>query len=354
MALTRPYPVDKAFPNASDIRKEQAAIFPREGLFPDPITVANAGVAYAASGWAVGARPFAANLKRKGAAFTQAYGSAQIANDATESAAWLLPGAPSSGSRTSLLWVRADDPTQGEGTEQVAGEVGPDGLPRPRALPRFGITTGTTTVAPVLPAGALRIATVVVTSAATSAATSLIVNDYTFANVLGGPIFYRTEAALKADSDVAQGETGYAIATGARFTRGAASWGGFDPAYAQTRQRTGSDNTFAAGTMADIFDGSATVPAGLYFCDAAIVVYGSQLATCETQLTASSTVGGGGEFVAATARDDISLSPRPLRTSGLYRHTGGVLRVLASARVGAGTPTVMSAGTKVTFFRIGD
>lgn len=219
MPLTRPFPVDKAFPNAADIRKGQSAVFPREGVFPDPTTIAAAGIAYAASGWNVGARAFTANVKRGGAPFSQAYGAAQVANDAVVAAAWTLPGAPTSGSWTSLLWIRAADPTQGEATTQVAGETGPDGVARPRALPVFGVTTGTTSTAPVLPAGAELIATAVTPSTATSAAGAVITQSYEFANVLGGPLYVRQSAQLTATLAAAAvpGEVAYALDTQALY-----------------------------------------------------------------------------------------------------------------------------------------
>lgn len=210
MALSHPYPIDKAFPNAVDLRRGYSAVFPREGLFPDPNGLL--GVAYAGTGWAVGARPFSGVTKRGGVAFSQNYGAATFANDANVPAAWTLPGAPSSGSITSLLWIRATDPTQGEALTQIAGEVDPQGAPRPRAVPVFGITTGTTTVAPVLPAGAVLISTVTIASTSTSAATSVIVQSYGFANVLGGPVYYRNAAEMVADiGNLARGETAYCI-----------------------------------------------------------------------------------------------------------------------------------------------
>lgn len=232
MTVTRPYPVDKAYPNASDLRKAQSTIFPRGGVFPDPTTVAAAGIAYAGSGWAVGARAFTANLKRGGAPFSQTYGAVQIANDGVVAAAWTLPGGPSSGSIVSLLWVRATDPTQGEALTQVAGEVGADGQPRPRAVPVFGITTGTTTVAPVLPAGAELVARVTIASTSTSAATSTIVQAYDFAHVLGGVAYYRTETLLlAAASAFMDGERAFAIDTRNEFIKKGAGWSNVTPAH---------------------------------------------------------------------------------------------------------------------------
>lgn len=223
MALTRPYPVDKAFPNAADVRRGQAAVFPREGVFPDPVTILAAGIAYAGSGWNVGARAFTANVKRGGAPFSLAYGAAQVANDAALATAWTLPGAPSSGSWTSLLWVRATDPTQGETTTQVSGETDPAGTPRPRAVPTFGITTGTTSTAPVLPAGAELIASVVTPSTATSAAGAVITQAYDFAGVNGGIQYARTEAKRDASSPL-EGEVWYCLDTQRSHQRISGAW----------------------------------------------------------------------------------------------------------------------------------
>lgn len=218
MALTRPYPVDVARPNAADIRKGQSAVFPREGIFPDPVTLATAGIAYAGSGWSVGARAFTANVKRGGAPFSQAYGAAQIANDGVVASAWTLPGAPSSGSITSLLWVRATDSTQGDGTPAV-----PSGETVARSIPTFGVTTGTTTTAPVLPAGAELIATVTIASTSTSAATSTIVQSYDFAGVNGGVQYARTEAKRDASAPI-EGEVWYVLATQKAHQRIGSDW----------------------------------------------------------------------------------------------------------------------------------
>jgi hypothetical protein len=187
MALTRPFPIDQAYPNAADIRKQAAAIYPREGIFPDPVTLAAAGIAYANGGWAVGARPFVANLKRGGAPFTQAYGSAQTSNDAV-SAAWTIAAAPLSGTRVDRLWIKALDPTQGEALNTETP---------PRAVPQYGITAGTPGIQP-LPAGCLEIAQVSTPSTATSIAQSTITQTYPFAYVLGGTVFFRTRSELNA------------------------------------------------------------------------------------------------------------------------------------------------------------
>jgi hypothetical protein len=189
MGLTRPFAIDEAYANAADFRKQHAAIYPRQGVFPDPTTAASAGVAYGNGGWSVWARPFTAVTRRSTSPFLQSYGSALFTNDSA-GAAWTIPAAPTSGSRIDLLWARATDPTQGEATTTPSGETAP------RAVPVFGVTSGaaaTTPTSPALPAGAVLIARVSTPSTATSIANSIITQAYDFAHVLGAPMLVRDE-----------------------------------------------------------------------------------------------------------------------------------------------------------------
>jgi len=214
MALTRPFPIDQAYPNAVDLRKQESAVFPREGIFPDPINVnpaaaaaGVAGIAYPNGGWNVGANPFVANIKRGAAPFTQAYGSAHISNDAAGTA-WTITPAPASGTRVDRLWIRATDPGQGEAT---SGSDGPGGVAR--AVPVYGKTDGTPAIQP-LPAGAVEIAQVSTPSTATSIAQSTITQTFPYANVLGGPVFCRNDTERTAvGATLAGGETLYQMDT---------------------------------------------------------------------------------------------------------------------------------------------
>lgn len=210
MPLTRPFPIDSASPNPIDIRKQNSAIYPREGIFPDPVTIAAAGIAYANGGWNVGARPFVANIKRGGGAFTQAYGSAQISNDSAATA-WTIAAAPASGTRVDRLWIRATDPTQGEA---LTGGI---------AVPVFGVTAGTPALA-ALPAGVEEIAQVSVAAGAASIANATITQTYSFAHVLGAPIYCRTEAERDALTPVMDGEVAYVIAEKAAYVKTGGVW----------------------------------------------------------------------------------------------------------------------------------
>jgi len=211
MPLTRPFAIDQAYANASDFRKQHAAVFPREGVFPDPVTTAAAGIAYANGGWNIAARIFTAVARRGTAAFSQAYGSALISND-SQATAWTIPAAPSSGSRIDLLWVKATDPTQGDATTTPSGET------VARAVPLFGVTSGdaaTTPTAPALPSGAIEIARVSTASTATSAAGSVFSHTYAFANIDGATLYVRNASTLTAAHAAAAvvGEVAYALDT---------------------------------------------------------------------------------------------------------------------------------------------
>lgn len=229
MTLTRPWAIDAAFPNAADQRKQLASIYPREGIFPDPITTAQAGIAYAGSGWAIGARAFGAVLKRGGAPFSQTYGSALISNDGSVANAWTIGAAPAAGSRIDLLCIRARDTTQGDSASGAPTD-GPGGLAR-TGLPEFVVvagTAGTPGVRPALPAGYEEIAEVTTPSGAASAAGSTIKQTYAFAHVPGGPIYVRTNAERDALTGLIEGDIVVVIdqANNRHFrgTRRGASW----------------------------------------------------------------------------------------------------------------------------------
>lgn len=220
MALTRSFPIDSGFPNALDLRRLDAGLIVREGVFPDPTTTAAAGVAYGDGGWNVGAVAFVAALKRGGAPYSLSYGVARLANDAAGTA-WTIDAAPASGSRIDLLWIRATDPGEGEAT---SGTDGPGGVAR--AVPVFGVTTGvaaTTPVAPALPAGALLIATVTTPSGAASIAGSTIVQSYKFAQLAGGIRYARTLSEFS-DEPGYVGEEAITLTSYQRYRYDGAAW----------------------------------------------------------------------------------------------------------------------------------
>ena len=212
MTLTRPWAIDAAFPNAADQRKQLSGIYPREGVFPDPITLAAAGIAFAASGWNVSARAFVAALKRGAADYSQAYGTALVSNDGVVTSAWTITAAPASGSRIDRLCIRARDTTQGDPTSGAPTD-GPAGASR-FGLPEFLVVTGTaatTPVAPALPAGYEEIAQVTTPAGAASIAGSTIINTYAFANVVGAPVYIRAIGDLARISNPAPGEVAILI-----------------------------------------------------------------------------------------------------------------------------------------------
>ena len=224
MTLTRPWAIDEAFPNAADQRKQLAAIYPREGVFPDATTM-GAGVTYVGTGWTIRARAFVAAIKRGGAPYSQSYGTALVSNDGAATSAWTISAAPASGSRIDLLCIRARDRTQGDPTSGAPGD-GPGGAAR-TGLPEFLVVTGTaatTPVAPALPAGYVEIAQVTTPSAAASIAGSTIVNTYAFASTVGGPIVVRNLTELDALTGVLGIDSAYIIDKGANMVRRGGGW----------------------------------------------------------------------------------------------------------------------------------
>lgn len=209
MTLTRPHFIDKAWPNAIDLRKNLGHAFPREGLFPAPDSVNN-GIAYAGTVWGVNARAFVAAFRRQGTPYSLAYGAGFGANDGVITPAWTVGSAPGAGSRVDRLWVRWVDPTQGESTTIPGGET------VARAVPVFGVTPGTPGLA-ALPAGVLEIAQVSVPSGAGSIAGATITQTYNFAQAVGGTIWVRTIAERDALVNVIEGDVAYVIGTDQSF-----------------------------------------------------------------------------------------------------------------------------------------
>lgn len=225
MTLTRPWAIDAAFPNPVDARRQLAGIYPREGVFPDPTTILPAGIAFAGAGWAISARPFVAALKRGGAPYSQAYGTALVSNDSLVAAAWTVGAAPASGSRIDRLCVRARDTTQGDSATGAPAD-GPGGAVR-AGLPEFMVaagTAGTPGVAPALPAGYEEIAQITVSAGNASAAAATIVQTYSFANVLGGTIYVRNLAERNALTGLLDGDDVYVLDLDVFFIYVAGAW----------------------------------------------------------------------------------------------------------------------------------
>jgi len=214
MPLTRPFAIDQAYANASDYRKQQSTIYPREGLFGDGNALNN-GVAYANGGWNVGSRAFTGVARRNTTSYSQSYGSVLFSND-SQGTAWTIPAAPATGSRIDVLWVQVTDPTQGDQTTTPSGET------VPRAVPVFGVTSGdagTSPVARALPSGVIEIARVTTPSTATTIANSVISQTYSFANVLGGMLYFRTVAEMNADGQATKSELATVLADNSVWQR---------------------------------------------------------------------------------------------------------------------------------------
>lgn len=253
MALTRPWAIDAAFPNAADHRKQLASIYPREGVFPDPLTILPAGIAYAGTGWGVSARPFVAALKRGGAAYSAAYGAALVSNDAAVANAWTITAAPASGSRIDLLCIRARDTTQGDSATGTPTD-GPAGAQR-SGFPEFMVVTGTaatTPTAPALPAGYEEIARIQTPSGAASTAGSTITQTYNFAHVVGSPIVVRNATELDALTSVLGIDSAYQIDKDAVLVRRAGGWVPSTPkVYAAFRQLAADNQWVDKTTLTD-------------------------------------------------------------------------------------------------------
>lgn len=255
MTLTRPWAIDAAFPNAADQRKQLAAIYPREGVFPDPTTI-GAGVAFAGTGWGVSARAFGAVLKRGGAAYTQGYGAALISNDGVVANAWTIGAAPASGSRIDLLCIRARDTTQGDSASGAPTD-GPGGVAR-TGLPEFGVVAGVagaTPARPAVPAGYEEIAQIQTPSGAASTAGSTITQTYAFAQIVGGEIYARNAAEMNALAGMIAGDWCYRLDNGQiyeyRTTAVGAPSNGWYSRSPHTLRAFGSNNP-VAGVMTPI------------------------------------------------------------------------------------------------------
>lgn len=224
MTLTRAFAVDQAYPNAADVRKQLANVYPRKGLFPDPVTILPAGVAYAGTGWGISARPFTAAIKRGGAPYSQTYGTALMGNDAAVVNAWTIAAAPTSGSRIDLLAIRAKDASQGDSLAGAPTD-GPGGVVR--AIPEFVTVAGVAGAPggrPALPAGLEEVAQITTPSGAVSTAGSTIIPTYNFAHVVGAPIVVRNYAELDALTGVLGIDSAYVIDKDATMVRRGSKW----------------------------------------------------------------------------------------------------------------------------------
>ena len=254
MTLTRPWAIDAGFPNAADQRKQLAAIYPREGVFPDPVTILPAGIAYAGTGWGINARAFTAAIKRGGAPYSQSYGTALVGNDGVVTGAWTIAAAPASGSRIDRLCIRARDTTQGDSATGAPTD-GPGGLAR-TGLPEFLVVAGvaaTTPVAPALPAGYEEIAQVTTPSGAASIAGSTITNTYAYASTVGGPIVVRNLTELDALTSVLGIDSAYVVDKDAVLVRRAGGWVPTAPTVLSRHRELSAENNWVDQTTPTLF-----------------------------------------------------------------------------------------------------
>lgn len=245
MTATRPFGIDAAFPNASDFRRAFAGVVQREGIFPDADSVAN-GVAYAGTGWNVSCRASRIAFRRG----TVGYGTG-IAMLEFSSAQWTITPAPVSGTRTDRLWVLFTDPTEGDSMSGAPTD-GPGGAAR--AVPSFGVATGSGGGVTAIPAGAMEIARVAVPAGASSIAGATIANTHPYAQVAGGLLFARTTAELAALSGGA-GDEAYCVANSSYYAHNGTGW-------IRSRRTDHAGRTGSGNSGIDIPSGAVAMPAG--------------------------------------------------------------------------------------------
>ncbi len=309
MTLTRPWAIDAGFPNAADQRKQLASIYPREGLFPDSITM-GAGVAFAGTGWGISARAFNASIKRGGAPYSQAYGSALVGNDGTVTNAWTIAAAPASGSRIDLLCIRARDTTQGDSATGTPTD-GPGGAAR-TGFPEFVVVAGTaatTPARPALPAGYEEVAQITTPSGAASTAGSTIVQTHAFAHVVGAPIVVRNYTELDALTGILALDAAYVMDKDVLLVRRGGAWVPTVPPPLTKARDMSADNIWIDRTSATDFQVAADKTA----LDGTFEKYGAS-----TVLRA--TVHGYGELVSGTSQ-----------TINVFLNIGGTAYAVAKA-----------------------
>lgn len=307
MPLFRPSHIDSASPNAIDLRKVDGALFPREGVFPDPVTILPAGIAYGNGGWNVAARPFVMASKRGGAPYSLAYGTARGGNDAAGTA-WTIAAAPGSGVRVDRLWVRFRDLTQGE---SLTGGL---------AVPEYGVTAGTPAIQP-LPSGAVEIAQVSTPAGAASIAGSTITQTYAFAHTVGGTIYVRTIGERDALTNLIDGDDVYIINDDTTFLRRNGAW-------VALYEDTGWVNlTLASGaTVADALTPKIRLKNGQFFLLGRVTQSGASIAQLPAGYAPSQDI----RILAATGNSGAGAGVLVVNTAGLIFTSAGTTVNLAA------------------------
>lgn len=178
----------------------------------------------------------------------QTDGAVVLSNSGSTSV--LLDVAPSANSRIDVVWVKQNDTESGD----------------PDSSATFGKTTGNAAASPTkpsIPVGALELATVLVPAGvtATNASGVVVSNTFQYSATYGGPVRYRTEDEMRADSTVPDG-IGAFVTGGGSFYRRSGYWTREDATtfavvQAQTDQTLNSGTTLATiGGQAPRYDSS--------------------------------------------------------------------------------------------------
>ncbi|MGG7507966.1 hypothetical protein [Plantibacter sp. YIM 135249] len=208
MALTNSFPTGLPTGlSVADTRRIVAGLIvrdttgaPRLGIIPRhliPLVTATSSMSYA-----VGA--FEAVTSRTGV------GVELVVNDGTTNVP--TTAAPAANSRIDVVWVRSRFNTSGDAAD----------------LPEFGVTKGTagsSPVKPVLPLGALELATATVPSAATATNSPgvVITQSYLYTAAAGAAISFRTAAEMTAFSAIA-GQQAFVVANSTSYEYTGSGW----------------------------------------------------------------------------------------------------------------------------------
>lgn len=206
MALTRSFPTQHPSGlSITDTRRVTAARYarnadgtPRAGILPshpNPLVTGRASMGYDIA-------PFNAVTARMNT------GAEEIANDAVTTVS--TTAAPGTNSRIDVIYVRAQFMQHGDTNNDVV----------------FGVVQGNpaaSPIKPVVPAGALELATATILSTTTTTATVVITQTHPFTAAAGGVVWLRNQLEQDAWSP-ANGAVAYRLDTGAALYRVGSTW----------------------------------------------------------------------------------------------------------------------------------
>lgn len=240
MALTDTFPTqDAGGLSITDTRLVMAGLVaqnadgtPRPGVLASgtaPLVTGKASMAYDIA-------PFKAALSRI------AGGVELVANDAVASVA--TTAAPSANSRLDVIYVRSRFTQHADGSN----------------VPEFGVAKGTAAAIPtkpVIPAGALELATAEITSTTTTTGTAVITQSAPFTAATGAVVPFRNATEMNAATNLADGTAG--TVAGELYILSGNKWGSISPLVRKVTATASGTLTIAAGYI-DLH-GDQTIPA---------------------------------------------------------------------------------------------